>query len=56
MARLLRAFSSLQKTIPVYESKDYAKLAAISGNFILEASKALGSKYFQFIPFYLGAG
>lgn len=37
----------------MYESKDYAKLAAISGNFILEASKALGSKYYQFVPFYL---
>jgi hypothetical protein len=53
MARLLRAFSTLQRSVPVYESKEYAKLAEISGNFILEASKALGTKFYQFIPFYL---
>lgn len=53
MARLLRAFSVLQRSIPVYESKDYSKLASISSNFILEASKELGAKYYQFVPFYL---
>ena len=47
------ALSTLQQRIPIYESKDYAKLSSISSNFILEASKVLGAKYFQFLPFYL---
>ena len=54
MARLLRFFSSVpSKSVPVFESKDFSKLAALTNNFITEASTAMGTKYYQFVPFYL---
>lgn len=54
MARLIRFFSSaVTKSVPVYESKDYAKLAAIADQFLSEAPSVMGTKYYQFLPFYL---
>ena len=39
--------------VPLYETPEYSKLAAISGDFITEANTAMGGKYTKFVPFYL---
>lgn len=54
MARFLRFFSSVKaKSVPLYEAPEFTQLATIKGDFITEATKALGIKYNQFVPFYL---
>mmetsp|Transcript_1934 Transcript_1934/g.4292 ORF Transcript_1934/g.4292 Transcript_1934/m.4292 type:complete len:211 (+) Transcript_1934:1810-2442(+) len=54
MARLLRGFSQVRTNIvPLYESNDYAALAAIKGDFIRNAKKVMGKKYLEFVPFHI---
>lgn len=53
MSVLFRAFNTLRKTIPIYESPAYPILSAITTNFIATAKSKLKEKFIHFIPFYL---